>query len=257
MGILNVTPDSFFDGGKFHNVELAIERGIEMIEQGADIIDVGGESTRPGAAEVSVEDEMNRVIEVVSNLASHVRVSIDTTKPEIAVAASNAGATIINDVSAALDEIAAELGVSWVAMHMRGRPRTMQSFTDYQDLFGEVSDFLMAASDRARSRGISEVWVDPGIGFGKLPDHNIRVLQALPRLVALGFPTLLGTSRKSTIGKLTGRDAHERAYGTAATVALGIAAGIDIVRVHDVEEIRDVVRVSDAIERDWRPDSWT
>src|SRR5690606_32297341 len=167
MGILNVTPDSFSDGGQYLDHEAAVAHGLEMAAEGADVVDVGGESTRPGAEPVDAATELARVVPVVAALAPHVRVSIDTVKPDVAAAAVEAGATLVNDVSCTLDGVAAELGVGWVAMHSRGDPRTMQTLTDYDDVVAEVRAHVVAAAERAAARGVGEVWIDPGIGFAK------------------------------------------------------------------------------------------
>ncbi len=239
MGILNVTPDSFSDGGEWFEAGRAVARGHEMVAEGADIVDVGGESTRPGATPVSLEDELHRVLPVVEALAEVVRVSVDTTKPEVAEAAVRAGATLVNDVSASLFEVAAEHGVGWVAMHHKGLPADMQRAPAYDDVVTEVTAYLAERADAARAAGVSEVWVDPGIGFGKTGAHNLELLAALPGLVALGLPVLVGTSRKSFLGTLCGPPGHpapvrERLAGSLATATWAMACGASMVRVHDV-----------------------
>lgn len=258
MGIVNATPDSFSGDGR-PTTQSAIDHAAHQIRF-SDLLDIGAESTRPGNTPIEEAIELERLIPVIAGtrevLGNDAIISADTFKPAVFRAAHAAGADMLNSVWGLSDELlaaAVECTVPVVVMH--NKPVPMYE----RDVVDEVLAFLEEAAERAVAAGIApeHVILDPGIGFGKLPDHNVAVLKSLPRLVALGFPTLLGTSRKSTIGKLTGREAHERAYGTAATVALGIAAGIDIVRVHDVAEIRDVVSVTDAIERDWRPDSWT
>lgn len=259
MGIVNATPDSFSGDGR-PTAEGAIVHAVEQADQSADLIDIGAESTRPGHTPVDERTELERLLPVIagvrSRLGADVIVSADTFKPAVFRRAYEAGADVLNSIWGLPDELlalAVELGVPVVIMHNK-------AVAVYErDVVDEVLSFLDAAAQRAVRAGVlaHHVMLDPGIGFGKSPDQNIAVLQALPRLVGLGFPTMLGTSRKSTIGKLTGREPQERIYGTAATVALGIAAGIDIVRVHDVREIRDVVSVSDAIARNWRPASWT
>jgi len=258
MGIVNATPDSFSGDGR-PTTQSAIDYAAQQFRF-ADLLDIGAESTRPGHTPIDEATELARLVPVVAGtrerLGSDAIISADTFKPAVFRAAHAAGADVLNSVWGLSDELlaaAVECNVPVVVMH--NKPVAMYE----RDVVDEVLAFLEDAAKRAVSAGIppEHVILDPGIGFGKLSDHNIQVLQSLPRLVGLGFPTLLGTSRKSTIGKLTGREANERTYGTAATVALGIAAGIDIVRVHDVAEIRDVVSVTDAIERNWRPDSWT
>lgn len=244
MGVLNVTPDSFSDGGCWADPSAAAEHGRELLAAGADVIDVGGESTRPGADPVSVDDELSRVLPVIEALAGSVRVSIDTMKPEVAARAVDAGATIINDVSGSPDlaRLAAERGVGWICMHMRGTPRTMQNDPRYGDVVVEVREWLVERAEAARAAGVSEVWIDPGIGFGKTLSHNLALLAHLPDLVATGFPVAVGTSRKSFLGRLLA-DAvgssepvptSERLAGSVATAALAMAAGVSIVRVHEV-----------------------
>lgn len=258
MAIVNVTPDSFSGDGR-DDAKVAVEHALRQWNAGADILDIGGESTRPGHRRVDDATEIARVqpvIEAVRASLPTAVVSVDTYKPAVARAAHAAGADIVNSVWGASDElldVAAELNMPVVMMHNQAEPH-------YDgDVMDAVLRFLDDCAQRAVRRGIprDHVVLDPGIGFGKTPNHNIRVLRALPRLVELGFPTLLGTSRKSTIGKLTHREPHERIYGTAATTALGIAAHVDVVRVHDVAQNRDVISVSDAIVRDWRPQGWT
>jgi dihydropteroate synthase len=205
MGIVNVTPDSFSDGGRYLDAAAAVAHGRRLVKEGADIIDVGGESTRPGAAPVSEEDELRRVLPVIEALAPDVRVSVDTTKPAVARAAVRAGATLLNDVSASLHDVAAEAGVGWVAMHRKGTPTTMQLAPRYDDVVAEVHDFLVERADAADAAGVSEVWIDPGIGFGKTAAHNLSLLRHLDRLVATGRPVLVGTSRKAFLGTLLAR----------------------------------------------------
>jgi dihydropteroate synthase len=244
MGVLNVTPDSFFDGGQFDTTEAALARGLAMIAEGADIIDVGGESSRPGAEPVSVDEELARVIPVVLGLAGRIRVSVDTVKPEIARAALAAGATLVNDVSAALWEVAAEGGAGWVAMHMQGSPRTMQADPRYGDVVAEVYGFVLERARAALAAGVREVWVDPGIGFGKTAAHNLSLLRRLPELVTAAqgagcAGVMVGTSRKRFIGLLASgteepAPPEDRLEGSLATAAGAIVAGAGMVRVHDV-----------------------
>jgi len=242
MGILNVTPDSFSDGGRFLDRDAAVARGLEMVAEGADIVDVGGESTRPGAQAVSEDDELHRVLPVIEALVSHARVSIDTTKATVAEAAVEAGATIINDVSASLDEVAAAAGVTWVAMHMQGTPRTMQVEPRYDDVVAEVRAFLAERAERAVERGVPEVWIDPGIGFGKTIAHNLSLLRHLDELVATGFPVAVGTSRKSFLGTLVGgAEPDDRLEGSLATAVWAIHRGAAVVRVHDVKATAQAV----------------
>lgn len=252
MGILNVTPDSFFDGGRYLDHAVAIARGREMITEGADIVDVGGESTRPGAAPVSEDEELRRVIPVVEALAGDVRVSIDTTKAAVARRAVEAGAVMVNDVSSSLEHVAAETGAAFVAMHRRGMPSDMQDDPRYVDVVAEVAAYLGAHAARATSAGVGEVWVDPGIGFGKTVVHNLQLLAALPELVALGYPVLVGTSRKSFLGRIAAgtvaggappATAEDRFEGSLASATYAMANGAAAVRVHDVSATLQAARL--------------
>jgi dihydropteroate synthase len=238
MGVLNVTPDSFSDGGRWFQHDAAVSRGLEMADEGADVVDVGGESTRPGAETVPEAEEMRRVLPVIEALAERVRVSVDTRRAAVAEAAVAAGATLVNDVSASLWEIAASLGVGWVAMHMQGEPATMQRDPRYGSVVGEVRDFLLDRAERAERAGVGEVWIDPGIGFGKTAAHNLSLLRHLEVLTATGLPVLVGTSRKSFLGALTGEAApdpvDERAEASLATAVWSMCRGAAMVRVHDV-----------------------
>jgi dihydropteroate synthase len=244
MGVLNVTPDSFSDGGKWIDPEAAVSHGLAMAAEGAAVVDVGGESTRPGAQPVPEEEELRRVLSVVEALATHVRVSIDTRKPRVAEAAIAAGATLVNDVSASLHHVAAAAGVGWVAMHMRGEPQTMQRDPRYADVVREVRDFLVQRADAAERAGVEEVWIDPGIGFGKTAAHNLKLLKHLRALVDTGRPVLVGTSRKSFLGKLAG-DAppDDRLEGSIATASWALMQGAAMVRVHDVRPAVQAARV--------------
>lgn len=264
MGVLNVTPDSFSDGGSWADPASAIERGRQLIAEGADVVDVGGESTRPGAEPVDEATELARVLPVVEALAPDVRVSIDTTKPAVARAAAAAGATLLNDISASLHEVAAECGMGWVAMHMQGTPRTMQQAPRYDDVVAEVAAFLEARAAAAEAAGVTEVWIDPGIGFGKTVDHNLALLGRLDRLVALGRPVLVGTSRKSFVGRLAAASdaglgapaaaagaldrfepvpVGDRLEGSLATATWAVLHGARMVRVHDVLATVQATRV--------------
>jgi dihydropteroate synthase len=240
MGILNVTPDSFSDGGRFFETDRAIARGRAMIDEGADVVDVGGESTRPGARPVGADEELRRVIPVVEALVGEARVSVDTTKEAVARAAVDAGASLINDVSASLWPVAAERGVGWVAMHRQGTPTTMQVDPHYDDVVAEVVDFLVDRAGAATDSGVAEVWIDPGIGFGKTTGHNLELLAAIPTMTATGYPVLVGTSRKRFIGALTATRSgepdpvEERLPGSLATATLAMQSGAGMVRVHDV-----------------------
>ncbi len=250
MGVLNVTPDSFSDGGRWFEREAAIARGIELFAEGADVVDVGGESTRPGAAPVEEAEECRRVVPVIEALAAHGRVSVDTRKRAVAEAAVAAGATLVNDVSATLWQVAAESGpgVGWVAMHMQGEPATMQKAPVYKDVVGEVRQFLVERAETARNAGVQEVWIDPGIGFGKTAEHNLSILRRLSSLVATGHPVLVGTSRKSFLGALAGgAPVTDRLEGSLATAVHAVAQGARMVRVHDVEPTVQALRITAAI----------
>jgi dihydropteroate synthase len=256
MGILNVTPDSFSGDAVFHDVDAAVARAEAMVRHGADLIDVGGESTRPGADAVPTDEELRRVIPVIEKLAPMpVPVSIDTRKPEVAGAAIAAGASLVNDVNALredgmLDCLAAS-AAGVVLMHMQGDPQTMQQNPHYDDVVGDVANFLRARARAAHVAGVmhDRIAVDPGIGFGKTLDHNLELLRRLDEIVALGYPVLVGTSRKRFIGQLTGAEVNHRTWGTAATVALAIARGAAVLRVHDVEAMKQAAAVADAIVR--------
>lgn len=261
VGILNVTPDSFSDGGRFDSVQAAIEAGVRMAEAGADWIDVGGESTRPGSVPVPEDDEKRRVVPVIEGMKARLpaaaRISIDTYKAGTARAALAAGASIVNDVSggrlqpAILDAAAAVPGAAIVLGHMRGTPQTMMDAIAFGDVVTEVGDELAERVAAARAAGCGEVWADPCIGFGKRIEHNLALLRALPALRArVGVPLMLGVSRKSFIGQLTGKPAGERQLGSAAAIAATILGGAAAVRVHDVGAARDVVAVASALIHD-------
>lgn len=247
MGVLNVTPDSFSDGGTWLAADAAVSHGRAMLAAGADVIDVGGESTRPGAEPVGIDEELARVIPVVEALAPDVaaagaRLSVDTRHASVAGAALAAGASIVNDVSASLHEVAAAHGAGWVAMHMQGRPETMQTAPRYDDVVAEVLSFLLAASERGRRAGVDEIWIDPGIGFGKTHDHNWALLGALDRFVDSGIAVALGTSRKgflgAALGDADGADgpvaADDRLEGSVTTAVWAATMGTAMIRVHDV-----------------------
>ena len=256
VGVLNVTPDSFSDGGRYASVDAAVEEGVKMADDGASWIDIGGESTRPGAVPVPEEDERARVIPVIEGLRRRlppsVRISIDTYKAGTARAAVAAGASVVNDVSGGrLDPeilgVAATSGAGIVLGHLRGAPATMMDEVSFRDVVGEVADELGERLAAARAAGCWETWVDPGIGFGKRSDHNVALLNGLPVLAArLEVPIMVGVSRKAFIGLLTGKPAGERLFGTAAAVAAAVLRGAAAVRVHDVAQMRDVVRVAEA-----------
>ncbi len=255
MGVVNVTPDSFSDGGLYLDPEMAIQHGVELARAGAEILDVGGESTRPGAEEVSVEEELRRVVPVIEGLRGiEAQLSIDTSKAAVAVAALDAGAEIVNDVTALRGDpemaaLCAERGATVVLMHMLGSPRTMQENPVYEDVVADVRAFLAGRMEAALAAGIAEerIWLDPGIGFGKSAEHNLELLRRLAELCELGRPLVIGTSRKSFIGRVDGSDAGERLGGTIASSVLAAAEGAEILRVHDVAEVSQAMAVATAI----------
>lgn len=258
MGVLNVTPDSFSDGGRHFEFHLAVEHGIAMARAGADIIDVGGESTRPYSRRVSSQEEIDRVVPVIEALSKDVNVpiSVDTCKGDVARAALRAGASMINDISAlrfdpSMSSVVARAGVPVVLMHMKGTPENMQDKPSYVDLITEILEFLKEASERAISAGIREdlIIMDPGIGFGKTFEDNLKIVNELSKFQSLGRPVLLGSSNKAFIGHVLGRSPDERVTGTMATVAAGVMNGAQLVRVHDVEKALDTVKMIDAIKR--------
>ncbi|MQA73859.1 MAG: dihydropteroate synthase [Solirubrobacterales bacterium] len=258
MGIVNVTPDSFSDGGRFLDPERAIAHGRELAADGAELLDVGGESTRPGAAAVPAALELERVVPVIAALAgpddSPAPVSVDTSKAAVAGPALDAGATIVNDVTALradadLAPLCAERDCTVLLMHMQGTPRTMQRNPTYDDVVDDIRAFLASRIEAATAAGIAEerIWVDPGIGFGKTVDHNLELLRRLGELRDLGRPIVVGTSRKSFLGSLTGRGVDGRLGGTVASNVLALVAGADILRVHEVREVRRALTVVEAI----------
>jgi dihydropteroate synthase len=256
MGVVNVTPDSF-SGDGICDADEAVARALELIEQGADLIDLGGESTRPGHTPVDSQTEIERVVTAIGAFRkrSNAIISVDTYKVDVFQAAHAAGADMLNSVwglTDALLQAAIQHDVPIVITHNKEKP-------EYNNVVDEVLSYLYESASKAVSAGLKKerVILDPGIGFGKSAEHNLEVLGSLSRFTTLGFPTLIGTSRKSTIGKVTGKDVTDRVFGTAATVALAVAAGIDIVRVHDVSAMLDVVKMSDAIVRRWRPSDWS
>jgi dihydropteroate synthase len=256
MGIVNVTPDSFSDGGAYFSPDDAVAHGLQLADEGAAVLDIGGESTRPGAAPVDVDTELARVLPVLEGLRratdGTVRLSIDTRKPEVARAAVAAGATLINDVSATLCDVAAELGVGWLAMHMRGDPRTMQDAPYYDDVVAEVIAELEAAAQAGVRAGVREIFVDPGIGFGKTAEHNWQLLAHLDRIVALGWPVVVGASRKRFLGlALAASDGtpgelvpvDDRREGSLTVATWAMAAGARMIRAHDVRMTVQAARV--------------
>jgi dihydropteroate synthase len=255
MGILNVTPDSFYDGGRYLSTEAAVTQGLSLIAEGADIVDVGGESTRPGAEPVAETEEIARVVPVIEALAGQVRLSIDTVKSGVAQAALRAGATLVNDVSSTLPEVAAAGRAGWVAVHMQGTPATMQVAPHYDDVVTEVFEFVLGRAEVALRMGVEEVWVDPGIGFGKTIDHNLSLLRHLPELASAASAAgcagvVVGTSRKRFLGLLAAPEGSDgpaglddRMEGSLATAALAMVCGAAMVRVHDVSATSQVARL--------------
>ena len=254
MGVVNVTPDSFSDGGEFFDSARAIEHGIRLVAEGAHILDIGGESTRPGAQTVDAAEELRRVLPVIADLdGAGAAISIDTTKVEVARLAIEQGASIVNDVSAFRFEpdmagLVADTGVGCCLMHMLGEPRTMQDAPRYDDVVADVRAFLEERLSFAVDAGIPEerVWLDPGIGFGKTLEHNLELLRRLDEIVAIGRPVVVGTSRKSFLGKLTGKPEKERLPGTIATNVLALARGASVFRVHDVALVAEALKVAAA-----------
>ncbi len=256
MGVLNVTPDSFSDGGRFLGVEDALHHGVELADGGADVVDVGGESTRPGSDPVTADQEAARVVPVIARLAERLPdmpISIDTRKASVAAAALDAGATIVNDVSSGSDpamfELVRERGAALVLMHMKGEPKTMQEAPAYDDVVGEVREYLRGRVEAAELAGIDpeRIVVDPGIGFGKDLRHNLELLRRIDAIVGLGRPVLVGPSRKRFLGTILDLPEDQRVEGTIAAVAWAVDHGANIVRVHDVREVVRAVRVLDAI----------
>jgi dihydropteroate synthase len=257
VGVLNCTPDSFFDGGRYASAREAVEAGVRMAGEGADWIDVGGESTRPGAKTVGESEEQSRVLPVIEGLRARLRsdvlVSIDTYRSSTARAALAAGARVVNDISGGLLdpellEVAGEARAKLVLGHLRGRPSTMMEHVSFEDVVSEVADELGERLRAARKAGCEDLWADPGIGFGKVLEHNVALLRGVgPLRGRLGVPLMVGVSRKSFIGQITGKPVAERVFGTAGAVAAAVLAGASAVRVHDVAAMRDVVRVAEAL----------
>ncbi len=256
MGIVNITPDSFSDGGQFFDGDKAVEHVLQLAEEGADIIDIGGESTRPGAEKVSVEDELARVIPVIEAVADKIKIpiSIDTYKSEVAARALEAGASIINDISALrfdekLGDVAATKGAYIILMHMRGTPSDMQQNTRYDNLIGEISTYLAAAARKSIGLGVTseKIIIDPGIGFGKSPEGNFTIIKNLHRFLDLGYPLMVGVSRKSFIGKTLNLETGERLEGSIAAACYAVLNGADIVRTHDVAATRKALTIIEHI----------
>lgn len=260
MGILNITPDSFFDGGRYLDPDAAGAQALRLVEEGADILDLGAESTRPGALPVTSPEELKRLLPVLTRVRKEVQVpiSIDTVRPEVAQECLEAGADIINDVSGLkrsgpdMAKVVKKFGAGLVLMHSRGTPETMQSMTRYEDVVQDVMDELRESVRIATDAGIERerIVVDPGLGFSKTPEQNLEILKKISMFHELGFPVLAGPSRKSFIGKVTGREAKDRMFGTAACVAACVKGGVQILRVHDAGAMRDVVLMTEAIKGD-------
>lgn len=256
MGILNVTPDSFYDGGAYLDPHAAVDHAIRLVEEGADIIDIGAESTRPGSIPIDSEEECRRLIPVVSEVAKSVSVpiSVDTSRGVVAREALAAGAVIVNDVTAlrgdsTMVDLVIETGAGLILMHMQGTPKTMQQAPSYQDVVNEIAGFLAERAEYAEKCGVkkSQIILDPGIGFGKVLVHNLDLIARLGVFANLGFPLLVGVSRKGFIGQLTGQPVEARLMGTAAAVALAVEHGANIIRVHDVAAMRDVIKLAAAV----------
>lgn len=258
MGILNLTPDSFSDGGRYLDPDAAFQRAVQLTEEGADILDLGAESTRPGARAISEEEELNRLLPVLKKISSQldIPVSVDTTKPQVARCALEAGAHILNDVSglegghsSELATIAQAFGSGFILMHRRGNPETMQQMTDYHDVVSDVLAEIGKSVEAAQAAGLErdQLIADPGLGFAKTANQNFEILQNLERFHVLGLPLLLGPSRKAFLGQVTGRPVHEREFGTAAVAAIAVMKGVQILRVHEVKAMRDAVRTAEAI----------
>lgn len=253
MGVINVTPDSFSDGGKFFQTDKAVKQALDLIQQGADIIDIGGESTRPGADVVTVEEEIKRVVPVIQQLRKlnpSISLSIDTSKPQVMQVAIQSGADFINDVNALQSdgavEVVAKSNLPVCLMHKQGQPKTMQKQPQYHDVLTEVMDFFQRSIDNCRSVGIKpeNIILDPGIGFGKTLEHNLTLLRNIKRLKSLGYPLLFGVSRKTMIGEILNAEVDDRLYGSLAIAQFAYMQGVDIIRVHDVKATAEVLKVT-------------
>lgn len=255
MGILNVTPDSFSDGGRYDKPDIAVKRAMEMVDQGADIIDIGGESSRPGSERVSAQEELDRVMPVIKGIRelSDIAISVDTYKPEVAEKALNAGADIINDIyglrKEGMAEVVADHSAGAVIMHMQGDPENMQDNPTYRDVIGDIMGFLRKQAEKAVEKGISErsIAIDPGIGFGKTVEHNLSIIRELDSFLSLGYPVLIGVSRKSFIGKTLNLPVEERMEASIAVAAISVMKGASIIRAHDVKETLRAVRIAEAV----------
>jgi len=256
MGVLNITPDSFSDVGKFYDAGLAVKRGLKMIEEGADFIDVGGESTRPGADSISLSEELKRVLPVIEKLkmSTKIPISIDTYKSTVAEPALDAGSVIVNDISGLhfdprMVEVVAKHRASLILMHIKGTPKTMQADPVYKDVVEEICSYLQKGIQIAEDKGVEQILVDPGIGFGKTVEHNLQILKNLRSLERFAYPILIGPSRKSFIGNILNLPIDQRLEGTAAASAVAIMNGANILRVHEVKQIKRIARIVDEIVR--------
>jgi len=255
MGVLNVTPDSFSDGGKYNSVEKAIWRAKEMIDQGADIIDVGGESTRPNAPKISIDEELQRVIPVIEQISKFTPIiSIDSSKAKVVEKAIEAGASIVNDIyglqnDKQMAKVVAKNNCMVVIMHIKGTPQNMQDSPNYNDLINEMTDYFRESISIAKNAGIAgkNIILDPGIGFGKTVNDNLEIIRNISKFKKFGYPVMLGASRKSFIGKITGAEVNDRLAGSIAAISVGIINGVDIVRVHDVKETKQAIKILDGI----------
>jgi len=259
MGVINVTPDSFSDGGQFFGSRAAVDQGLKLLAQGADVLDIGGESTRPGSEPITTEEELRRVMPVIQGVlagAPQAILSIDTYRAQVAGEALRAGVQIINDVTAlrgdaGMAAMAVSSGAGLILMHMQGKPKTMQAKPTYNDVVADVGGFLLSQARAAQAAGVARdrIVIDPGIGFGKTLQHNLALIRGLPKLRELGYPVLLGASRKSMLGFITGKPTEERLWASIGVHVAGAMLGVDMVRVHDVEPVRDAILVADAVLR--------
>jgi len=251
VGILNMTPDSFYDQGRWFDKKAAVERGLQLFSEGADIVEVGGESVRPGAANIPADVQIERTVDVIAELANAGPVSIDTRSADVARAAVNSGASLINEVGGSLYTVAGELGVGYVATHIQGEPATMNIAPHYDDVATEVKEYLVEIATKAKAAGVSKIWLDPGVGMGKAPEHNFTLLKTLPDLVSTGLPVFLAVSRKGIVGQMSGQaDVQRRLGGSLATVAYGEDVGVDTIRVHDVRETREFLNFRAALRKE-------
>ena len=251
VGILNMTPDSFYDQGRWFDKKVAVQRGLQLFDDGADIVEVGGESVRPGAANIPADIQIERTVDVIEELANAGPVSIDTRSADVARAAVNSGASLINEVGGSLYRVAGELAVGYVVTHIQGEPATMNIAPHYDDVAAEVKEYLVKIATKAKAAGVPKLWIDPGVGMGKAPEHNFALLKTLPDLVSTGLPVFLSVSRKGIVGQLSGQaDVQRRLGGSLATVAYGEDVGVDTIRVHDVRETREFLNFRAALRKE-------